>query len=309
MSIDFLKNSSHFTEDGKGNYYKKTDNFLFTVASGDDGIFLFINLPELDDNQRKASTLFIKENVDSLTKVRIVKSGIKMTLTENATEDAILSAIEVTSDHFTKTGIAFPDKHYDVVFKNHMYVFEENGTINNEPAITENATEEVATEADVIGEDAPIKETDGQKKSNSKFYSFIDKTSSQVLLIAVYTICSIAFFLLSLIHVSLAAVTGYFMGWLATAVLVRKGHGNTKIFILVTVISLFALIFSGFYSFLFQFLIQQDIYTAFEFFYQSLSPLHCIFNILLGVLLSLFGTYSTLPAKKKAKKPELEEDF
>ena len=294
MSVEFLKNSSQFTEDGKGNYYKKHKNFLFTVASGDEGVFLFINLPELGDNLRKASTVYLKENVTSLIKVRIVKNGIKMTLTENATEETILNAIELTSDYFIKEGVSFPDMHYDVVLKNNMYVFEENG---------------VTAEEAVIEEEAPATDSKAQNANKNKFYSFIDKTSTQVLLIMIYVICSVAFFLLSLIHVNLAAITGYFMGWLATAVLVKKGHNHTKIFILVTVASLFSLAFSGAYSFLFQFLTQQEIYTAFEFLFQSLSPLHCIFNILLGVLLSLFGTYSTLPAKKKTNKTEVEEDF
>ena len=293
MSVEFLKNSSQFTEDGKGNYYKKHKNFLFTVASGDEGVFLFINLPELGDNLRKASTVYLKENVTSLIKVRIVKNGIKMTLTENATEETILNAIELTSDYFIKEGVSFPDMHYDVVLKNNMYVFEENG---------------VTAEEAVIEEEAPHTDSTAQKDNNGKA-SFIDKTSAQVLLIMIYVLCSVAFFLLSLIHVNLAAITGYFMGWLATAVLVKKGHNHTKIFILVTVASLFSLAFSGAYSFLFQFLTQQEIYTAFEFLFQSLSPLHCIFNILLGVLLSLFGTYSTLPAKKKTTKAEVEEDF
>lgn len=309
MSIDFLKNSSLFTEDGKGNYYTKTNNFLFTVTPDEEGVFLFINLPELDDNERKASSAFIKENVDLLSKVRIVKNGIKLTLNENVSEEAILKAIDVTSDYFTEKKLVFPEKHYDVVLKNHMYVLEENGEYEEEP-------ETVAEEADTEVLDTEALDTENTEKADgkedikkSKFDAFIDKLPTQILLIAIYALCSLVFFLLSMISISLAAVTGYFMGWLATAVLVKRGHSHKKIFISVTLATLIAMMISGFYSFLFLFLTQQEIYTAFEFFFQSLSPLYCIFNITLGVLLSLFGMYSSLPAKEKKKKTDYEEDF
>ncbi len=298
MSIDFLKNSSLFTEDGKGNYYTKTNNFLFTVTPAEEGISLFINLPELDDNQGNTSSSFIKENVDLLSNVHIVKNGIKMTLNENVSEDAILKAINVTSNYFTEKELFFPEKHYDVVLKDHMYVLEESG--NTDVSVKEDAYTKETKDVKTVSED---------EEAKSKFNVSLDKIPTQILIIAIYFLCSVVFFLLSLISINFAAATGYFMGWLPTAVLAKRGHSHKKIFISVTLASLIALLISGSYSFLFLFLTQQDIYTAYEFFFQSLSPSHCIFNIALGVLLSLFGTYSALPAKKKEKKVVSEEDF
>ncbi len=181
-----------------------------------------------------------------------------------------------------------------------MYVFDVN-----EKTDLEETTEEIAEE--IIPEEV-IDDSENQSEEVEEAASFIDKMPTQVLLILIYLLCAILFMALSLISVNIAAASGYLMGWLPTALLVKRKKKNSTIFITVTILSFITLLLTASYSFLYAFLSQNEIYTAIEFFSQSLIPSYCIFNVILGLLLSIFGTYSTLPAKKKAPKT-VDEDF
>lgn len=302
MDADFLKNDLHFKEGLKNSYYKKIDGFLYTVSIADENeIFLFVNLPQTDDSFKKDFADFLKENVKKLLKERVVKNGFKLTFSADAFQkkNYIVKVAQQISEHLTSLGITFGEEKHEISFKNNMYVFDIDETVDT-PQLTEEIAEEIIPE--VASEEISSEDVTQEK------VSFFDKIPTQILLIAIYLLCAVLFLLLSLISVNVAAASGYFMGWLATMVLVKRKKKNSTVFITVTVLSFITLLLSASYSFLYAFLSQNVIYTAVEFFSQSLIPSYCIFNVILGLLLSIFGTYSTLPATKKKEKP-IEEDF
>lgn len=311
MSTDFFKDNLHFKEGIKGSYYKKIDGFLYTVDPTDENeTVLYINLPETDEENKRAIINFLKENVKKFLKARIVKNGIKLTLSADILnkKSTIVKVAEKISAYLLELNISFSQKKYEIDYRNNMYVFLDDSFEEATEETVEEAIEEATEENEVkviTPEDFDV-QTDNEDftKKPSEFLSFFKRT--QVILIGIYALCATAFILLSLISINLAAVSGYLMGWLPSELLVKRKYENKTIFITVTCISLFVLILTGIYSFLYMFLSQNEIYTASEFLVQSLAPAHCGFNIVLGLLLSMFGTYSTLPAKKK---PKVEKDI
>ena len=312
MDAEFLKTNLHFKEGIKGSYYKRIDGFLYTVdPTSDSETVLYINLPEVTEDTKKAFIQFLKDNVKKFLKARIVKNGVKLTLTTDALnkKSYIPKIAQQISAYLSGQDIAFKEAKPEIDYKNNMYVFVEN--------ISEDAAEDISAEAEEVIEESPIPvleeetvengnaaEVDEPKEENP----FKKSYGTQIVLIAIYAVCAIVFLLLSLISANVAAVTGYFMGWLPTEYLVKKHYPNKKIFWVVTGLSLSALLLAGGYSFVFALLSQNEIYTASEFFLQSLKPAHYVFNVILALLLSMFGSYLSLPAKKKPK-TEKDEDF
>lgn len=298
MNADFLKINLHFKEGIKGAYYKKIDGFLYTVDPNDGTeIFFYVNLPKVDEEEKHIFINFLKDNLKNFIKARIVKNGIKITLTADAfsKKNFIVKAAQQISEYLKSRDISFENEKPPIDYKNNMYVFLEETADEIEPII-----------------DEPQKNPEETEEKKNCFFknilSFLKRT--QIFLITIYLLCAIVFILLSFLSINIAAVSGYFMGWLPAEILSKRGYKNKKVFLFVTLFSLITLIFSGVAVFLLKFLSQNLIYTAAEFMIQSLIPAYCGFNIILGLLLSMFGTYSTLPAgKKKDKQKENNEDF
>lgn len=310
MNTDFLKTNLHFKEGIKGVYYKKIDGFLYTIDPTDENeTVLYINLPETQEENKKALIQFLKDNIKKFLKARIVKNGVKLTLNSEILnkKSSIVKVAQQISAYLREINVIFENKKHEIDFKNNMYVFADNSvTYNVEECI------EVSEEINIMQENEPAPE-ETQLESEKKEFSFKNFFSAffnntQFMLISIYVISAIIFILLSLISINLAAVSGYLMGWLPAEYLVKRKYENKKIFLLITLCSFITLLITGSYSFLYMFLSQNEIYTVSEFFLQSLSPAYCGFNIILGLLLSMFGTYSTLPAKPKPK-VEKDEDF
>lgn len=312
MNADFLKNNLHFKEGIKNSYYKKIGGFLYTVdATNEDEIFLYVNLPQTDDTFKKAFAEFLKENVKNLIKERVVKNGFKITFSPDAfnKKNFIVKTAQQISQYLKEQGIAFNEKKLPIAFKNNMHVFE---TENARVEYKEETAEEIIidTANDNVEEviETPLEENTEKLSFKDKFFKVIDKIPVQIMLLVIYVLCAVLFMILSLFSTNVAAATGYIMGWLPASVLVRHKKKNSSIFIIVTLLSFITLSLTASYSFLFAFLSQSEIYTAIEFFTQSLEPAYCIFNVVLGLLLSVFGTYSTIPQTKKAKQ-QIDEDF
>ncbi len=320
MSTEFFKDNLHFKEGIKGSYFKKIDGFLYTVDPTDENeTILYINLPETDEENKKAIILFLKENIKKFLKARIVKNGIKLTLSADILnkKSTIVKVAEKISAFLTELNISFSDKKHEIDYRNNMYVFIDDSVKADEAEEIEavEAVEEINEAAEKAPENVKILTVEDFENENeeneeittkkkSAFLSFFGRT--QVILIGIYILCAIVFMALSLISINLAAVSGYLMGWLPSELLVKRKYENKKIFILVTCLSLLTLLLTGGYSLLYMFLAQNEIYTISEFILQSLIPAYCGFNVIFGLLLSMFGTYSTLPAKKK---PKVEKDI
>ncbi len=293
MNADFLKTNLHFKEGIKGAYYKKIDGFLYTVDPNDGTeIFFFVNLPKVDEEEKHIFINFLKENLKSFVRARIVKNGIKITLTPDAFDEKnfIVKTAQQISEYLKNRDIHFTAEKSEIVYKNNMYVFLEETTEEIDPHFY-----------------FPQKISEEKKSFLKNILSFFKET--QILVITIYLFCSIVFILLSFSSINIAAASGYIMGWLPAEVLSKRGHKNKKAFLFSSFFSLITLILSGIFVFLSKFLSQNLIYTAPEFMVKSLIPSHCIFNIVLGLLLSMFGTYSALPAVKKKDKEEIYLDF
>ena len=302
MSTEFFKNNLHFKEGIKGLYYKKINGFLYTVDATDENeTVLYINLPETDEENKRAIINFLRANVKKFLKARIVKNGIKLTLSADILnkKSTIVKVAEKISAYLPELNISFSDKKHKIAYRNNMYVFLDD-SVETKEVIEETEDINIITPEDFHQDNRD----ENIIKKLSTFLSFFKRT--QVILMGIYILCAIVFMVLSLISVNLTAVSGYLMGWLPAELLIKRKYENKKIFITVTCLSFFALLLTGGYSFLYMFLSQNEIYTVSEFLVQSLAPAHCGFNIVLGLLLSMFGTYSTLPAKKR---PKIEKDI
>lgn len=322
MNADFLKTNLHFKEGIKGSYYKKIDGFLYTVDPTEENeIFLYINLPATNDEEKHAFIDFLKESLKNFTKARIVKNGIKITLTVDAfkRKSFIVNTAKTISKYFNDKNITFENKKYPIDFKNNMYVFLEEYSNDSEitpdviepeiPEVTDTAPEVEVQEANEVTETEVSEKAQKKKKklfSFKKFFSFFIK--SQILVILIYLLCACAFIWLSNIQISIAAVSGYFMGWLPAEILLKRGNKNSSVFLIVSFFSLITLVLSASTFILHQFLSQTEVYTISEYVRKSLIPAHCAFNAGLAFLLSMFSTYSTLPSRKKKKK-ETDVDF
>ena len=123
MNADFLKTNLHFKEGIKGAYYKKIDGFLYTVDPTEESeIFLYVNLPETNDEEKHAFIQFLKDNLKNFVKARIVKNGIKITLTPDAfkRKSFITNTAKMISEYFSQKGIVFENKKHPIDFKNNI---------------------------------------------------------------------------------------------------------------------------------------------------------------------------------------------
>ncbi len=294
MNADFLKVNLHFKEGIKGVYYKVIDGFLYTVDPNDGTEILFyVNLPRVDEREKHIFIDFLKGNLKNFIKARIVKNGIKITLTGDAFDEKnfIVETAQQISEYLKSRDIHFTAEKSEMDYKNNMYVFLEEAVEEIEPHF-----------------DEPQETSEEKRSLFKKILSFFKGT--QILLITIYLLCAIVFILLSFLSMNIAAASGYIMGWLPAEILSKRGHKNKKVFLFASLFSLITLVLSGIFVFLSKFLSQDLIYTAPEFMVKSLVPSHCIFNIVLGLLLSMFGTYSALPAaKRKDEEKEIYLDF
>ena len=129
MNADFLKTNLHFKEGIKGAYYKKIDGFLYTVDPNDGTeIFFFVNLPKVDEEEKHIFINFLKENLKSFVRARIVKNGIKITLTPDAFDEKnfIVKTAQQISEYLKSRDIHFTAEKSEIVYKNNYFV-DNNG--------------------------------------------------------------------------------------------------------------------------------------------------------------------------------------
>ncbi len=289
MELNELNSSLEFIEGENGLLYKKIDGFLYTLSIKPELAVIYVNLPEVSRNEKKMISAYLKESVLHYVKSNFIKDGVQISFTTGILEtpDYILQFAKMFSAYLSTASIEFSNSEIDVTFNKTMYAFlPVEQPIDNKKLIKKKKVE------------------DTQGRGLNRVLSGI---STQIALIIVYGVLALIYALISVFAIKFAGAVGYLMGWLPSLVLVKKNYSAKAIYTCTSIVSLIVLLLTTVYVFLFYFLSQQEIYTASEFIMQSLTPSHCVFNMTLAYLLSIFGAYSTVPAKKN--KTDVEDDF
>lgn len=289
MELNELNSTLEFIEGENGLLYKKIDGFLYTLSIKPELAVIYVNLPEVSRNEKKMISAYLKESVLHYVKSNFIKDGVQISFTTGILEtpDYILQFAKMFSAYLSTASIEFSNSEIDVTFNKTMYAFlPVEQPIDNEKLIKKKKVE------------------DTQGRGLNRVLSGI---STQIALIIVYGVLALIYALISVFAIKFAGTVGYLMGWLPSLVLVKKNYSAKAIYTCTSIVSLIVLLLTTVYVFLFYFLSQQEIYTASEFIMQSLTPSHCVFNMALAYLLSIFGAYSTVPAKKN--KTDIEDDF
>ncbi len=282
MDLLELKNSLDFIQDDNGLLYKNIDGFLYTVATKKDLVQVYVNLPELTRQEKKLITDFLKESNEFYKSSRFVKNGIQLIFNPAFFDNAenLSDFAKAFSSFLKDASIEFSNTEIDIVFDKTMFAF-----IPLEKPIEKTDTEVVLDE---------------NKPKKKRF-------STQLILIITYCVITLIYCLISLFAIKIAGAVGYIMGWIPAMILVKRNYSAKTIYSCTLIVSFIALLVATVYIFLYYFLSQQAVYSAGDFILQSLTPSHCVFNMFLAYALGFFGTYSTVPAKKKD--PVVEDDF
>lgn len=282
MDLLELKTSLDFIQDDNGLLYKNIDGFLYTVNAKKDCLQILVNLPEVTRNEKHLITSYLKEGVLHYVKSRFVKNGIQIFFNPAILDDPeyVMQFAKTFSLFLSSVSIEFSNTDIDIVFDKTMFAF-------------------IPLEKPII---KPEKEDEEAQNEPVK-----RKFSTQLLLIITYGVITLIYCLISIFAIKIAGAVGYIMGWIPAMILVKRKYKAKTIYTCTLIVSFIALLIATIYIFLYYFLGQQEIYTAGEFILQSLTPSHCLFNMILAYALGFFGTYSTVPAKKK--EPIVEDDF
>lgn len=290
MDLTQINPTLYFDQDENGVFYKNIDGFLYSITSKADNAIISINLPEVSRNEKKMITAYIKESVLHYIKSHFVKNGIQIFFNLAILDDPeyILQFAKAFSAYLISASIEFSNTELDVAFDGVMYAY--------------------------LPIEKPIENTNLRKPrhiltSNEDLKTdILARFSTQGIMIIVYLAIAVLYGLISIFALKIAGAVGYILGWIPAMILVKKGYSNKKIYLWTSIFSLFVLVVATIYVFLFYFLSQQDIYTASEFIMQSLVPANSLFNLALAYVLSIFGAYSTVPAKKKSTNT-VDDDF
>ncbi|MBE7091847.1 MAG: hypothetical protein E7365_01545 [Clostridiales bacterium] len=289
MDLNELNSSLCFQQDENGLLYKNIDGFLYTICEKTEFAIIYVNLPEVSRNEKKMISAYIKESVLHYVKSHFVKNGVEITFNLSILEDPeyILQFAKMLSAYLSSASIEFSNAELNIAFDKTMYAFMP----------VEQPVENIKLR----------KERPNVPHYENGIQGFLSRFSTQLILITIYAVIAVIYGLISLFAIKIAGSVGYILGWLPALVMVKRNYSSKDIYTCTTIVSFFVLLISTIYVFLIYFLSQQEIYTASEFIMQSLTPAHCLFNMLLAFVLSIFGVYSTIPAKKK--KTVIEDDF
>lgn len=279
---------SGFTDDGNGLLYANIDGFLYTLYGKKNRLVLAVNLPALNKNERGMISCYIKESAVQLDGKKFTRDGLYMYFDREIVkgEDYIHEFARQLSAFLISVGIEFSNPELNISLHKKMYVFKPIAAPIDDAAPPESEPDEL-----------PNLENAG------KFKCFMLSNMGVPVLLAV---CAVLYFILLVCYVKIAAAVGYVAGWLVCYLLTEQKKKH--LFLLSVAYSSIMLIVSGIAAFLVMFLSQTEIYSIFDFFTRSLAFYHCLFSTGLGIVLALFGIYSTIPPKSSAKKA-VPEDF
>ncbi|MBR2861051.1 MAG: hypothetical protein IKB86_04360 [Clostridia bacterium] len=289
MELDALAITLDLTDGDNGFFYKQTDGFIFTFKENRSDLEICVNLPEISNDEKKTVFEYLNDTALYLKAMAFSKNGIIINFVSEIFDDTeyILSFIKSFSAFLSTEGLDFSNTELNVTFNKDMFIF--------------------APVAREIEDDELMKKP--KDKKDLAYFLAIFKKSTQRQLIAAFAVTSIIYGLLNIWFISVSSVVGYFMGWISSQLMLKVISGK-KVYVLSMILTAISLFFATLFSVLYLFLSQTELYTFIEFSTQSLTVVHCLFNMVIAFILSLFGVYSTVPAKKKKPTDETEiEDF
>ena len=277
-----------FTADGNGLLYANIDGFLYTLDQKKSRLVLAVNLPALNKNERGMISCYIKESAVQLDRKKFTRDGLYMFFDVEVINgtDYIYEFARQLSAFLISVSIEFSNPELNISLHKKMYVYKPIAAPIEESAQPESE---------------PIELPDLENAGRFKRFMLSSK-GLPVLLVC----CAAVYFILLVCYVKIAAAMGYVSGWLVCYLLTeqRKKH----LFLLSAAYSSAMLVVSAVVAFTVLFLSQTEIYSIFDFFTRSLAFYHCAFSTALGIVLALFGIYSTIPPKSSGKKA-VPEDF
>lgn len=314
MSVfETLQNTAGFEEGFNGRLLKKTNGYLFTLAEDEKFILLYIHLPSLSRYQKKEIEYYIKSNAEYFCRLKFLKEGVKIFFAPELLQepDYLLTFTPRFAEFLKHVNITFAqDCDEFLLNKDGMYVF---------------APADDAVYADTIGQHtaasfaqanaAPLSDTnfieeygeDSVIKPQKKAAQFLTRLSPTLLMFFVMFPAAVLFGILCIFLPQAAAAAGYLLGSGGAYLYIRTAKNSDGLFLKASLLSLALLVFFGAAAFFYLFLSQTELYTIFEYLDQTLTLQHCIFNLILGYILAIFGIYAAMPAKKKNKPlPETE---
>ncbi len=314
--FEALQNTTKFERGIDGLLFKKVSGYLYTIAVNQPYITVCVNLPPLSRYQRKEIEYYIKSNAQYFVKLKFLTAGVKIFFVSELLEEPsyIMEFISRFSDFLKYVNILFTrDINEFIVNKDHMYILPPTEKAIYADNISQHSVEEILQDVSVAQEKTNLSDKDVPasfeeeyssellEKKPKKISLFLQRFSPTLLMFLAMLIFSLLFGLLCVFLPQVAAAAGYLIGSIGTYLYLKATQSRDKLFLKASLISLALLIFFGSAAFLYLFLSQLEFYTIFEYVEKTLTLQYCIFNIVLGYLLALFGIYSTLPAKAKKK--------
>lgn len=318
-AFEILQNYIGFEEGLNGLLLKKIDGYLYTVSSDDQFITVCVHLPSLNRYQKKEIEYYLKCNAEYFCRLKFLKAGIKILFAPELLEEPtyITAFASRFSEFLRHVNIIFTaDSDEYLLNKDRMYVFPSTEDAVYADTISQHSAKEFSQEvsAEEMVEVRPssslsLKEEYAQEPIDQpeKQKSFlVQRLSPTMLMLLAMLIAAVIFGLLCAFLPQVAAAAGYLLGSGGTYLYIKAAGNKDKLFLKASLLSLALLIFFGAAAFFYLFLSQTELYTIFEYTDQTLTLQYCIFNVVLGYILAVFGIYSSIPAKAK-KKDSIQE--
>lgn len=316
-AFEILQNCIGFEEGLNGLLLKKINGYLYTVSGDDQYITVCIHLPALNRYQKKEIEYYLKCNAEYFCRLKFLSAGIKILFAPELLEEP--SYITVFASRFSEflqhVNIVFTKNSDEYLLnKDRMYIFSPPedavyaDTVSQHSAdeflISDREAEEALQQSPLSLKEEYAQEQIYQPEKQKPF--FLQRFSPTVLMFLAMLIAAVIFGLLCVFLPQTAAAAGYLLGSGGTYLYIKAAGNKDKLFLKASLISLALLIFFGAAAFLYLFLSQTELYTIFEYTDQTLTLQYCIFNVVLGYILAVFGIYSSIPAKAKKKSSVLE---
>ena len=309
-AFEILQNCIGFEEGLNGLLLKKISGYLYTVSTDDQSVTMCVHLPALNRYQKKEIKYYLKCNAAYFCRLKFLNAGIKILFALKVLEEP--SYISIFASRFSvflqHVNIIFPqDSDEYLLNEDRMYVFppfEEAvyaDTVSHHSAddFFPSQTAEKSRQASLSLKEEYAQEQIYQPEKQKPF--FFQCFSPTVLMLLAMLAAAVIFGLLCIFLPQAAAAAGYLIGSSGTYLYIKTNGNRDKLFLKASLISLALLIFFGTAAFLYLFLSQTELYTIFEYTDQTLTLQYCIFNVVLGYILAIFGIYSSIPAKAKQK--------
>ncbi len=288
MELNSIIDKLGFTPGENGLFYKNIGGFLYTASEKKSGLYLSVNLPSVNMNEKRMISCYIKESAARLKNVRFVKDGLIMVFNQKNIDNPeyISEFTKQLSSFLISASIEFSNPELNIsLSKGKMYVYTS-----------------IAAPIDVPEKPKKKEEEKPDLENENKLYQFIFSNKG---LYTVFGVFAVIFLFLCVFYVRIAAASGYIMGWIISTIL----HHRKSPYIWLKSLGYSGAIMcvSAFVAFIIKFLFQTEIYSIYDYFDRSLTFQNGLYAILVGLIFAAIGVYSTIPQKRNKYKDEYSD--